>query len=59
MSWVYWGIVIGVGLMVGDLLFCLSLLSSGGEKPGATSGLRADRLGDSKTRESTIRRKAA
>jgi hypothetical protein len=59
MSWVYWGIVLGLAAMVADFFVCLSLLYSNTKgSPKAQSG-KVDEPREAATHASAGRRRAA
>lgn len=59
MSWVYWGIVVGLMAMVATLLFCLGCLSSIVKETSPESGSKVDEPHAAVTKDSGDYREAA
>ena len=59
MSWVYWGIVMGLMAMVATLLFCIGCLSSIAKEAPPTPGSKLDEPTGSVTQDSHGYRQAA
>jgi hypothetical protein len=59
MSWPYWGIVIGLAVLVVMLIACIRMLSSNGNEDRQGSGQVAGGSGDKNPEPSIIDRRAA